>query len=271
MGVPPTDHQFLCTIAGSDPTGGAGLQADLKTFAAHGAQGASVVTAVTVQDRDGVHGVVPIHPATVAGQLTSVFRTRRPDGIKTGMLWSTEIIEAVARGLRERFPTGREGVLVVDPVLVATAGGSLMDATSLPALRELLFPQATLLTPNLPEAAALLGVESIPEEGHVDAARELHTRCDTAVLLKGGHGAGDTAVDVLAWAGGVEELSLPRIEGASGHGTGCALASALTARIARGDTLRDAAWGAKQYIHRAIRAGLTQGDGWLLDHGVPAE
>lgn len=261
-----SDYQFLCTIAGSDPTGGAGLQGDLKTFAAHGAQGASVVTAVTVQDREGVHDVAPVPPQTIAAQLTSVLRTRTPDGIKTGMLWSRQIMAAVVEGL-----AGYAGVLVVDPVLGATAGGALLKPDSLPVMRDQLLPRATVVTPNLPEAAQLLGWPQIEDAQMAEAAQALRALGAQAVLLKGGHGSGDEAVDVLATADGVEALALPRIAGASGHGTGCALASALTARLARGASLIDAARGAKRYVHRAISAGMERGDGWLLHHGVVAD
>lgn len=260
------DHQFLCTIAGSDPTGGAGLQADLKTFAAHGVLGTAVVTAVTVQDREGVHGVTPIEPEAIAEQLAAVRRTREPTGIKTGMLWSAAVIEAVTAAL-----AGFEGPLVVDPVLVATAGGALLEAEALPAMRDVLLPRARLATPNLPEAAALLGVEQIEPGTEPDAAQALRAQGPAAVLLKGGHAAGAQAVDWLATAETVEALALPRVAGASGHGTGCTLASALAARLAQGQPLLDAARDAKRYVHRALVAGAAIGDGWMLDHRVAGD
>ncbi|MDJ0975352.1 MAG: bifunctional hydroxymethylpyrimidine kinase/phosphomethylpyrimidine kinase [Planctomycetota bacterium] len=261
------DYQFLCTIAGSDPTGGAGLQADLKTFAAHGAIGTAVVTAVTVQDREGVHEVSPVAPDIVAAQIGAVRRTREPSGIKTGMLWSAALIEAVAGAL-----DGYDGPLVVDPVLVATAGGALLEAEALPAMRDVLLPRARIATPNLPEAAALLGVPSIDAGSEADAARALVALGPEAVLLKGGHAeGGDEAVDWLATASGVEALRLPWVEGASGHGTGCTLASALAARLALGDRVPDAAWTAKRYVHRALVGGAAIGDGWMLDHRPNAD
>lgn len=260
------NHQFLCTIAGSDPTGGAGLQADLKTFAAHGAIGTAVVTAVTVQDQKGVHGVDPVAPADVAAQIAAVLATRRPAAIKTGMLWSAETVRAAVQALE-----GFDGPLVVDPVLVATAGGALLEADALPAMREALLPAATVATPNLPEAAALLGAARIEPGAEAEAARALLERGPAAVLLKGGHDRGEQAVDVLATREGVERFALPWVDGAGGHGTGCTLAAALAARLARGEPLRDAAWGAKRYVHRALTAGAAWGDGWLLDHRVPPD
>jgi len=262
----PSDYQFLCTIAGSDPTGSAGLQADLKTFAAHGASGTAVVTAVTVQDREGVHAVRPLDADDVAAQLLAALRTAPVQGVKTGMLWSASTVHAVALALA-LF----EGPLVVDPVLGASAGGALLEADALPSLKRLLLPRARMLTPNLPEAAALLGLDTVPPGEEPAAALALAALGPASVLLKGGHATGAEAVDWLAERGVVTPLGLPRIPGASGHGTGCALSAALLARLARGESALDAAVGAKRYVHRALTASCGRGDGWLLDHGVPAE
>jgi hydroxymethylpyrimidine/phosphomethylpyrimidine kinase len=254
----------VLSIAGSDPTGGAGLQGDLKTFCAHGVDGAAVVTAVTVQGRAGVARVDPVDPATVAAQVRVVLEEVRPRGIKTGMLWSGSIVRAVAEIL------GRRGnaPLVVDPVLAASAGGELLVPDALAALRELLLPLADLVTPNLPEAAALLGVAAIPDEEQADAARSLLALGAQAVLLKGGHGGGDTAIDVLALPGQLERLSLPRIPDANAHGTGCALSASITTRLARGEPLPAAVRGAKAYVHRAIAAAARGGPETPLVHAV---
>jgi hydroxymethylpyrimidine/phosphomethylpyrimidine kinase len=227
----------LCTIAGSDPTGGAGLQGDLKTFAAHRAVGTAVVTAVTVQGRHGVARVEPVSPALVAEQLAVVLAEVRPAGLKTGMLWSAGTIAAVADALADRGGAA----LVVDPVLVATAGGSLLQPEALPALLERLLPLADLVTPNLPEAAQLLGRPVIEPGAMEDAALALLDLGPAAVLLKGG------------------------------HGTGCALAASLAARLARGEPLARAVEGAKDYVWRALGSAAARGPGSPLDHSVAAD
>jgi hydroxymethylpyrimidine/phosphomethylpyrimidine kinase len=258
-------HIPLCTIAGSDPTGGAGLQGDLKTFAAHGVYGTAVVTALTVQGRRGVARVEPVDPDMVEAQVVVVREEVRPAAWKTGMLWSGPVIEAVIRGLEGRGRTP----LVVDPVLVATAGGDLLRPDALPALRDRLVPLADVITPNLPEGARLLGREEIEEGEMEEAARALlHLGCP-AVLLKGGHGEGAEAMDVLATREGVWTLQLPRLVGVNAHGTGCALAAALAARLARGVPLPAAAEGAKAYVHRALVAAAARGREAILVHAVP--
>lgn len=262
----PRNHIPLCTIAGSDPTGGAGLQGDLKTFAAHGVYGTAVVTALTVQGRRGVSRVEPVAPSLVAEQLQVVLEEVRPAGLKTGMLWSGPIIEAVARLL-----CSRGGVpLVVDPVLAATAGGDLLRPDALPALLDHLIPLADVITPNLLEGARLLGRDRIEEGEMEEAARALLALRCPAVLLKGGHGTGREAVDVLARRDGVLRLALPRLSGANAHGTGCALAASLAARLARGEPLDKAAEGAKGYVHRALAAAAARGRQAILVHDVRA-
>jgi hydroxymethylpyrimidine/phosphomethylpyrimidine kinase len=240
------NHIPLCTIAGSDPTGGAGLQGDLKTFAAHDVYGTAVVTALTVQGRKGVARVEPVAADLVREQLEVVLEEIRPAGVKTGMLWSGDIIRVVA----ETLEAGYRGPLVVDPVLVATAGGDLLRPDALEALRDVLIPHATVITPNLPEAARLLGREGVDDPD--EAARALLGLGCPAVLLKGGHATGAQAVDVLATPAGLRRLSLPRVPDADAHGTGCALAAALAARLARGEPLEVAAEGAKAYVHRTL-------------------
>ncbi|MHC5009898.1 MAG: bifunctional hydroxymethylpyrimidine kinase/phosphomethylpyrimidine kinase, partial [Planctomycetota bacterium] len=243
-----------------------GAQGDLKTFAAHGVDGTAVLTALTVQGRRGVSRVEPVAPDLVAEQLAVVLEEFRPAGVKTGMLWDGALIRVVAEGLEKRG-----GVpLVVDPVLVATSGGALLRPDALPALQDVLVPQADVITPNLHEGARLLGRAEIAEEEMEDAAEALLALGARAVLLKGGHGGGDEAVDVLASGDGVRALRRPRIPDANAHGTGCALSAALAARLARGESLRRAAEGAKDYVHRALAAAAARGPGAPLVHAVPA-
>lgn len=257
------DYIPLCTIAGSDPTGGAGLQGDLKTFAAHGVRGTAVVTALTVQGAGGVSRVMAVPPDLVAEQLEVVLAEVRPAALKTGMLWDGPTIRAVAGCLGRSY----RSPLVVDPVLAASAGGDLLQPDALAALKQALIPLATVLTPNLPEAARLLGRGAIgPRDVEAAAVALLSLGCP-AVLLKGGHGEGSEAVDLLATARGVERFALPRIAGADPHGTGCALSAALAARLARGTPLSDAVRGAKSYVHRALLAG---GGGHLV-HAVACD
>lgn len=262
-----THHIPLCTIAGSDPTGGAGLQGDLKTFAAHGGTGTAVVTAITVQGREGVARVELLPPDLVVEQLEVVLAEVRPTGIKTGMLGEAPQIRAIAKALTARG----DGILVVDPVMAATAGGDLLAGGALPALTEALIPLAHVITPNLGEGARLLGREMLAETEMEEAARALLDLGCGAVLLKGGHGTGSEAVDVLATHDGeVRRLALPRLEGVVAHGTGCALAAALTARLAGGTALVRAAAQAKAYVHRALAAAAVRGPGAALVHGVRA-
>lgn len=257
------DYIPLCTIAGSDPTGGAGLQGDLKTFAAHGVRGTAVITAVTVQGARGVSRVAVLPADLVVEQLKVVFAEFRPVALKTGMLADTATLTAVAAALAAgpRIPR------VIDPVLAASAGGDLLADDALPALRAKLLPLATVLTPNLPEAARLLDVERISDGEIEEAARALLDLGPEAVLLKGGHGAGVEALDVLATRRGVERFGLPRLTGIDPHGTGCALSAALAARLGRGEPLSEAVRAAKAYVHRAIAASR----GGPLVHAVPAD
>ncbi len=255
------DYIPLCTIAGSDPTGGAGLQGDLKTFAAHGVRGTAVVTAVTVQGARGVSRVEPVPPDLVAEQLAVVLSEVEPLALKTGMLWDSATIEAVAAALtphRGRMP------LVVDPVLAASAGGDLLVPGSLATLVARLLPLASVITPNLPEAARLLKRGTIGDREAPEAARALLALGCGAVLLKGGHGGGKEAVDWLATSTGVTRLALPRLPGVDPHGTGCALSASLAAFLGRGFSLEEAAQAAKDYVHRALVAGR----GGQLRHDV---
>jgi hydroxymethylpyrimidine/phosphomethylpyrimidine kinase len=257
----------VLTIAGSDPSGGAGLQADLKTFAAHGVYGASVVTALTAQDTRGVRAVLEIDAAFVAAQLGAVRDDLDVAAGKTGMLLRADVIEAVAAALRAR-PLPH---LVVDPVMVATSGDPLIEPVATARLRDLLLPLATVVTPNLHEAAVLTGRPVAGVEQMRDAARALIDLGARAALVKGGHLAG-APMDVLHDGHTLHELPGERVAGGPTHGTGCTLSAALAARLARGEPLVAAAAAAKRWVARAIASAPALGHGARpLDHFVPVD
>lgn len=246
---------IACTIAGSDPSGGAGLQADLRTFAAHGVHGAAVIAGLTVQDTRAVYRAEPVAPDLAAAQLQHLLDDMTVGAIKTGMLGNGDVLEAVADVLKQTPPRW----LVVDPVLAATAGGQLFDPADLAAYRNVLAPLAQLLTPNLDEAAALLG-QAIAASDRAEAALMLARQCQTAVLLKGGHAQTD-ADDCLALAGEVHWLRAERLPLGATHGTGCHLSAAIAARLAKGDELLTAVGGAKAWLHAALRHAVKTGRG----------
>jgi hydroxymethylpyrimidine/phosphomethylpyrimidine kinase len=252
------------TIAGSDSSGGAGIQADLKTFAAFGVYGTSVITALTAQNTRGVKGVEVISPAFVKAQLSAVMTDVRINAIKTGMLANADLIVAIQRALM----SAPQLPLVLDPVMVATSGQSLLQADAVDALRRLLIPRAILVTPNIPEAARLLGVEAATTVDQMIAQayalRQLGCR---AVLLKGGHGTGDTATDVLLIGDTASRIEKPRIETANTHGTGCTLSAAIAALLALGVPLDDACLRAKDYVWQALDS--ARGQSIVRDPGTP--
>jgi len=237
------------TIAGSDSGGGAGIQADLKTFAALGVHGTSAITCLTAQNPKGVLGIQAARPAIVRQQIEAVRAELPPAAVKTGMLFSTAIIRAVA----DAFRTGPRPPLVVDPVMVATSGAVLLKPDAIRALTRDLFPLAALVTPNLHEAGLLLGRDLASVEDLRAAARELHTRYGCAVLAKGGHLTGlREAVDIFFDGETELLLSAPFIRGVSTHGTGCTYSAAVTAWLARGCALPEAVTRAKDFITQAI-------------------
>ncbi len=254
------------TIAGSDSSGGAGIQADLKTFTALGVYGASVITAITAQNTTGVQGVLTLPPDIIAAQMTSIASDLSVGAIKTGMLADRVTVETVADGLR-KF-TGVP--LVIDPVMVATSGDVLLAPDAIDAVRTLLFPLADLVTPNLREAARLLDapVATSLEEMEQQAG-QLRALGASAVLVKGGHGEGPEATDILVSAQGSRRFSAPRITTRNTHGTGCTLAAGIAARLALKDSLEDAVGAAKRFVWTAIEAGkaleIGKGDG-PVDH-----
>ena len=253
-------------VAGSDSGGGAGIQADLKTVMALGGYGATAITALTAQNTLGVQGVLPVPPAFVRQQMRSVLDDIGADAVKTGMLGTADMVAAVAEVLR-----GAGLPVVVDPVMVAKGGASLLDPDAVAALVRDLLPLAAVLTPNVPEAEALLG-RPIPDHAAArDAARALLDLGAHAVLLKGGHLSGPVVENVLATPDGIEVIRSTRIETRHTHGTGCTLASAVAVGLAQGMALRDAVVRAGAYVHAAILAapGLGGGHGPLW-HGVAA-
>ena len=248
------------TIAGSDSSGGAGIQADLKTFSALGVYGASVITALTAQNTQGVTAIHNVPPDVVGAQIDAVFSDLAIGAVKIGMLSQAATIEAVAQGL------GRHSAknIVLDPVMVATAGDRLLAADAVGALRKLLIPQALVLTPNLPEAAALLEHAPARSEAEMEAqARALLDFGAHYVLIKGGHGEGAESADLLVDATSVTRFAGMRIATRNTHGSGCTLSSAIAAGLAKGHDLKTAVRDAKTYVTAAIAAA----DMLAIGHG----
>jgi len=256
--IPPT----ALTIAGSDSGGGAGIQADLKTFHHFGVYGTCALTLVTAQNTLGVHRVERLAPSLVAAQIDAVAEDLRPRAVKSGALGSAAIVEVVATAVARHGL----GPLVVDPVMLAKGGADLLDADAVDALRRRLLPAAELVTPNLPEAAALLGGASLESERELaEAARALVALGARAALVKGGHGRGTEVIDVLADRGELLTLRAARIDTPHTHGTGCTYAAAIAARLALGDELAAAVRAAHAYVQRALATapGLGAGRGPL--------
>jgi hydroxymethylpyrimidine/phosphomethylpyrimidine kinase len=255
----------LLTIAGSDSGGGAGIQADLKTFAAHGAYGMSAVTALTAQNTRGVRAVHAAPPDFVAAQIDAVFEDLGVDAVKIGMLADAAIVRAVAARLRAWLGPGPRPrpPVVLDPVMVAKSGDPLLADDAVAAIVEELLPLATLVTPNLPELERLAG-RQLGREGEVgeriEAARALALG-GPAVLAKGGHAAGDEVVDLLVDGEEVHRFVHPRIATTSDHGTGCTLSSAIAARLGGGEPLAEAVRGGIEYLQGALRAAYPLGGG----------
>jgi hydroxymethylpyrimidine/phosphomethylpyrimidine kinase len=254
-GVPMTASTAIAvTIAGSDSGGGAGIQADLKTFSALGVYGASVITALTAQNTLGVTGIHDVPGDFIAAQIDAVFSDLAVDAVKIGMLSRPEAIGAVAAGLERH---GLQAV-VLDPVMVAASGDRLLVPEAVESLRTQLLPRALLITPNLPEAAVLLDEAPATDLAAVRRqAERLRALGARAVLIKGGHGEGPESVDVLLDAEGFAEFSAPRVATRNTHGTGCTLSSAIAAGLAKGMSLREAVRVAKDYLTAAIAASDT--------------
>jgi hydroxymethylpyrimidine/phosphomethylpyrimidine kinase len=248
------------TIAGSDSSGGAGIQADLKTFAALGVYGASVITALTAQNTQGVSGIHQVPADFVTAQLDAVFGDLEVAAVKIGMVAQLATIDAIAAGLARWSPKH----VVLDPVMVATSGDRLLAADAVERLRTKLIPRAALITPNLPEAAALLDEPVAADEAAIESQgrRLLALGCD-AVLIKGGHGQGAESIDYLVTGHGTIALPAPRIATHNTHGTGCSLSSAITAGLAKGEELETAVRQAKAWVSAAIAAA----DRFSVGHG----
>jgi hydroxymethylpyrimidine/phosphomethylpyrimidine kinase len=246
------------TIAGSDCSGGAGVQADLKTFAALGVYGASVITALTAQNTTGVSAIHQVPADFVTAQIDAVFGDLDVKAVKIGMVAQRAIIEAIVAGLSRWSPMH----VVLDPVMVATSGDHLLAGDAVDALRTKLIPRASLLTPNLPEAAALLEEPVAESEAAIarQGERFLAMGC-RAVLIKGGHGQGNESIDYLFTGGSTIALAAPRIATKNTHGTGCSLSSAIAAGLAKGEDMESAARAAKAWISAAIAAADRLGVG----------
>jgi hydroxymethylpyrimidine/phosphomethylpyrimidine kinase len=259
--------KIALTVAGSDSGGGAGIQADLKTFQQFGVYGTSVIVALTAQNTRGVRAVEAVPEAMVSAQLTALAEDLPPDALKTGMLAEAGLVRLVAKAIREN---GWQP-LVVDPVMVATSGHRLLTTEAEDVIRESLVPLAALVTPNLDEAAVLTG-RVVHDVATMERAGETLLRFGAAAaLVKGGHLSGDTLTDVLVTPEGVRRFSRPRVPTGSTHGSGCTLSAAITAGLALGRPLATAVEDALDFVHRAIaRApGLGAGHG-PLDHTVTA-
>jgi len=258
MNVPPV----ALTIAGSDSGGGAGIEMDLKVFAALGAYGACAVTALTAQNTRGVLGAWEAPSEFVAAQLTAVLDDLPVAAAKTGMLSSESVVRAVAGVLRARPLRA----LVVDPVVVAKDGTHLLSDGGITAVREELLPLATVVTPNLPEAEALTGVNAETEQGALRAAEALQAAGCAWVLIKGGHGQSEEVTDLLLGPEGAQTFSSPRIPGGPYHGTGCALSAAITAYLALGRSVPEAVQEGRAFLQLLLHHSLSLGGGARVLH-----
>jgi hydroxymethylpyrimidine/phosphomethylpyrimidine kinase len=256
-------------VAGSDCGGGAGIQADIKTVTALNGYAATAITALTAQNTQGVFGVHPVPPEFIAQQMELVLQDIGADVVKTGMLHSEAVINAVADTLEKLAP---DVPLVVDPVMVAKGGASLLDPAASAALRRRLLVRATVLTPNIPEAEVLSGLKIVTTADMRRAADILRTFGAEIVLLKGGHLESNIVTDVLVTDDGVEEFSGRRIETSSTHGTGCTMASAIATRLAQGYGIKQAVAEARMYVRRAIETAPGYGHGHgPLNHAHPLD
>ena len=245
------------TIAGSDSGGGAGIQTDLKTFAALGIHGSSVITAITAQNTVGVFGVEAVAPEMIARQIEAVLCDIGADAIKIGMLHSTEVIEVVA----EQFKNFSGHMIVLDPVMIAKSGDALLDPRAVASLLRHLLPLAHIITPNIPEAETLLERKITNESDMEQAAYELVNQGSNAALIKGGHLAGPESRDCLVYQGQAHWFSAPRVSTRNTHGTGCTLSSAIAAHLGLRLELPDAVRAAKDFLSLALTRGSSESIG----------
>ncbi|CAC9931917.1 phosphomethylpyrimidine kinase [Aedoeadaptatus nemausensis] len=244
----------MMTIAGSDSSGGAGIQADIKTATVLGVFATSAITSITAQNTTGVKAVYDLSPEAVASQMTAIMEDIPPDAVKIGMVSSEKIIKTIADNLKDY-----EGPVVLDPVMVATSGSPLLKEEAEATLKEVLMPIATLVTPNIPEAERLISKKITTIDEQIEAAKKIAEDYDVAALVKGGHGLGD-AVDIL-YDGEVHRFKKPMLDNPNTHGTGCTLSSAITSHLALGYSPEEAVKLSKEYVFDAIADGLNLGHG----------
>lgn len=251
------------TIAGSDSSGGAGIQADIKTMIANRVYAMSAITALTAQNTMGVAGIMEVTPEFLAQQIDCIFTDIFPDAVKTGMVSSKNLIHVIAKKLKQYHARN----IVVDPVMVSTSGSKLLQEDAIDVLKKELLPLATVITPNIPEAEVLCGKPITTQDDMVSAAKYIYETYGCSVLCKGGHHLND-ANDLLYWEGGIKWFYGERIENPNTHGTGCTLSSAIASNLAKGEDLEAAIDLAKVYISKALAAMLNLGKGsGPLDHG----
>ena len=244
------------TIAGSDSSGGAGIQADIKTMTANGVYAMSAITALTAQNTIGVKSIMEVTPEFLEEQLDCIFTDIYPDAIKTGMVSSKILIEMIGKKIREY----RAGNIVIDPVMVSTSGAKLISDNAIETMKKELFPMATVITPNIPEAEVLSGISIKSEEDMIQAAKIIYETYGCAVLCKGGHQV-NNANDLLYKKGTLRWFVGKRIENPNTHGTGCTLSSAIASNLAKGHSLEQSVENAKEYISGALSAMLDLGKG----------
>lgn len=246
----------VLTIAGSDCSGGAGIQADLKTIQAHGMYGMSVITSITAQNTTGVYGVYDVTPEYVEKQIKAIFEDIVPDAVKIGMVSNAGIIKGIVSSLKKYEAKN----IVVDPVMVSTSGCMLLETEAGNLLMYELLPMADIMTPNIPEAEVLSGIRINTEEDMLNAAKQIYEQNGGTVLIKGGH-LKDSANDLLYTEGEAEWFEAKRIENHNTHGTGCTLSSAIACNLACNRTVKESVLRAKKYVYCAISAGLDLGKG----------
>ena len=252
----------VLSIAGSDCSGGAGIQADIKTMTLNGVYAMSAVTALTAQNTTGVRAIEEVSPDFLKAQLDAVFEDIYPDAVKIGMVASKELIISIA----ERLKHYNAGNIVVDPVMVATSGSALLKTDAIDALIKDLFPISSVITPNIPEAEVLSGMKILNEEDMVTAAKMIGLEKGCAVLIKGGHSVND-ATDILYSDGEISFFKGKRIDNPNTHGTGCTLSSAIASNLAKGYSMKESVKRAKDYISGALSANLDLGKGsGPMDH-----
>lgn len=246
----------VLTIAGSDCSGGAGIQADIKTITAHKMYAMSAITALTAQNTTGVYGILEANPEFVANQIDCIFNDIRPDSVKIGMVSNAQIISVIAEKLKQYNARN----IVVDPVMVSTSGSKLLSQDAINTLVDKLLPVADIITPNIPEAEVLCGIKIKNEDDMIKSAQIIGETLNCAILIKGGHLVND-AIDLLYKDGNYEWFKAERINNSNTHGTGCTLSSAIACNLAGGQTLSQSIKNAKDYLVGALKANLNLGQG----------